>query len=114
MNWTWLTDPRISVPAFLAFTTIASGIARYVIIKLAKRATTTPGTDDDERYARWLDRIDTNMFIAEVIRRMPRVTIGPFPATQPIASVTGGSLAPMKPLSAVPPAPTTGSKEPQP
>lgn len=103
MNWTWLTDPKVVVGAVLAFTTTASGIAHVVIKALAKRAATTPGTDDDEKYARWLDRIDTVMFIADVVRRMPRVIMGPFPATQPIASVAGGSLAPMKPLS-VPPA----------
>lgn len=105
MNWTWLSDPRFVVPGVLGVTSTLSGIAHVVIKALAARAATTPTKEDDERYARWLERVDTVMFVLDVVRRMPRLTVGPFPSTQPIASVAT-SLPPMKPLSAPPPART--------
>lgn len=101
-----LTNPWLVAGTVLGITSTLSGIAHVVIKALAARAATTPGKEDDEKYARWLDRVDTVMFIADVIRRMPRFTVGPFPGTQPIATVAT-SLPPMKPLSAPPAPPKT-------
>lgn len=101
-----LTNPWLVAGTVLGITSTLSGIAHVVIKALAARAATKASKDDEAKYARWLDRVDTIMFVADVIRRMPRFTVGPFPSTQPIASVAT-SLPPMKPLSAPPPAPAT-------
>lgn len=120
MNWTWLThNPYAIAMAVVGVLTVIAGGAHGAILLLAKYAATTPGDEDDKRYAKWLAWTDALMAFLDVVRRMPRLTVGPLPSTQPIASVTntGATLPPMKPLSSAPPAatvaPTTEDKEPK-
>lgn len=106
MTWQWLTEHPYQLAAWVVgvLTAIAGG-AHVAILVLAKYASTTPGDEDDQRYAKWLVWVDALMAFLDIVRRMPRLTVGPLPSTQPIASVAGGkTLPPMKALS-VPPRP---------
>lgn len=105
---TWILEHPYEVFAsFLAVTTGLAIMARLIIAALGQWAKTTPSTHDDEVIASWAAKADAAVAILDVIRRcLPRVVVGPWPTTQPIASVSkGNTVAPMKPISGMPPAP---------
>lgn len=102
MNWA-LQNPEAALLALLATTTsIAMGI-RVAIPLLSALAARTATKADDEAVSRLATWVDWLIVMLDIIRRMPRIVIGPLPSTQPIA--TSIRPAPMaRPLSVPPPA----------
>ena len=108
LDWI-LSHPTETVLALLGIGNTFVGLVYAVVHASAKWAESTPDKADDIAIAKWVVRVDRLVAILDIARRfVPRVTIGPLPSTQPIASIAGRvTLPPMKPISSPPPPSTT-------
>jgi hypothetical protein len=99
-----LANPAEAALAALGVTTSAAMAIRALIPTLSAIALHTATKADDEAVTRLASWVDQLIVILDIVRRMPRIVIGPLPSTQPIAT----TLRPQplaKPVSLPPPGP---------
>jgi hypothetical protein len=101
----------VAIVAVLAITTSIAMTIRAIVPTLGAIARTTATKADDEAVTRLAGWLDWLIVALDIVRRMPRIVVGPLPSTQPIAR----SVAPkpmVKPLSVPPPAGGPPSRPP--
>ena len=103
-----LAHPAEAALAALGTTTSIAMAIRAIIPTLSAVAARTATKADDEAVTRLASSIDWLIVALDIVRRMPRIVIGPLPSTQPIAKAAT-SVPPMKPVSLPPPPPPAGS-----
>jgi hypothetical protein len=103
IDWILAHPAEAALAALGTTTSIAMGI-RALIPTLSAIAATTATKGDDEAVTRLAGFLDWLTVALDIVRRMPRVVIGPLPSTQPIAKAAT-SIRPMKPVSMPPPGP---------
>jgi len=104
-TWQWITaHPAETAWAVVGFTTSLAILIRGAIPVLANLALLTATRADDDFIAKLGPVLDKLIAALDIIRRGPRLVIGPFPSTQPIARVAEPRPS-MRPVSGAPPAP---------
>jgi hypothetical protein len=94
----------MAIVAVLAITTSIAMTIRAIIPTLSAIAKTTATKADDDAVTRLATWLDWFIVALDIVRRMPRIVVGPLPSTQPIAT-TIRPQPPVKALSVPPPGP---------